>query len=229
MDRRRFISTDDFGYEEEGSPLLDALILILTDLVTPIFAEVYPELEDIEISGVNDAAGNTVMFEISGYVSSPLKPDVQRDFDPIITEFAGKKQQILNGLRWAIYPTMKEELLDKYDLSAEQFLIKTERLEVLPQLSAIYSTDQALLDPSYAGRTLFIVSVVFYLSIEDLSTLEPEGEEVIRLRYNNLCTTNSRYSEQELRRWALDLSIPGAGDMSRLQLCDAVKEYYGWL
>ena len=229
MDRRRFISTADFGYDGEESPLLAAFDAILVDIVTPIFAEVYPELEDIELSGIYDKEDNIVMFEVAGYAASPMRQNVYRDFDPIIEQFAGKKQQILNGVSWAIHPTMKEELLERYDLSVEQFLIKTVKVEVKPHLTASYLTNEAANNPGYAGETLFSVHVMFHLSIEDLSTLEPDGEEAVRLRYANLCAEKSLYSEDELRTWAIGLGVIGTEEMTKEELCHAVRRYYRWL
>ena len=231
MDRRRFVSVKDLVVEEDGvheNPLFDAFVALLADLVTPIFAEVYPELDDIELTSIEDKENDVVMLEISGYALSPMKKNVHRDFDPIITEFADKKQRILNGVNWAISPTMKESLLEQYDINAEQFLVKTVKVEVLPRLTTSYSTRAARDDRNYAGETLFIMAVVFYLSIEDLSTLEPGGDEAVRLRYNNLCSERSRYSENELRSWAVELGLNDAGEMTKEELCQAVKQYYGW-
>lgn len=230
MDRRRFVTLEDLdatGILPFGNPLLDAFTALLEDLIAPIFDEVYPELNRPVLSEIYQSGNDVVVFEISGSITLPVKKEVARDFSSIIVEFAGKKQQILNGLNWAITPTIKESLLEQYDLSAEQFLVRTLEAKVFPRLTASYRGAAAQRIPNYAGINCFSITVVLHLSIEDLSSIEPGGEEFVRLRYNNLCSTDSRYSEGELRSWAVELGTEGASEMSRDSLRQAIKAYYG--
>ena len=199
---------------------------IILDIVTPIYREVYPDLADIELVNIQDVRDNVVVFIMGAHDMTRLGKDDSEDFSIRITEFAEKKQKILNGVRWAIYPTMKESLLEQHDLNAEQFLVKTVDVKVIPTLFASHDTGEEEGTPDYAADISFSVHVEFHLTIEDISTLEPEGEESIRLRLLNLCSEDSRYPIRELRHWARDLGVRGSDVLQRGELCAAIRQHY---
>ena len=224
---RRFLTYEDFfgdPDQEDDMPdtgLYTAFSGILEGIVTPIFAEVYPELDGVEVSNIQSSEGNVLEFHVTGYHNMPNELDKATELADLMTEFAGKKQQILNGVQWAIYPTMRESLLEQYDLSEEQFLVKTVKVNVEPRLTSYYSSRER--GGNYLGDIYLRITVVFSLTIEDISTMEPGGEETLRLRLENLCSSTSRYPLKELQDWAKSLGAQYIEDMTREELCSFVR------
>lgn len=229
-DRRRFLTIEDIfeesGDEDEGTIFYTAFTNILESIIAPIFAEVYPQLEDVTTSNIRPKDNNVLEFSVTGYQDAMYnKLNKPIELGDMMKEFAEKQQQILNGVRWAIYPTMRGSLLEQYGLSEEQFLVKTVAVEVNPRLFSYYSESGIRERHRYLGEVYFSVAVIFSLVIEDISTMEPEGEEAVRLRLESLCSPTSRYPLQELRDWARQL---GSGDregaMTRADLCAFVRK-----
>ena len=228
-DGRRFLTVEDvFGNpegvdDEPDTPFYEAFDGILASIVTPIFAEVYPDLTNAELVSVKPANNNVLKFSIAAYHNTPIHESANLELGDLMAEFVQKKQQILNGIQWAIYPTMRASLLEQYDLSEEQFLVRTVGVDVIPRLAVLCGPFTS--GPDHFGVLHFRVTVIFSLTIEDISTMEPGGVEAVRLRLESLCSPMSRYPLQELRDWAQRL---GSGDhegvMTREELCQFVRE-----
>lgn len=223
---RRFLTIEDiYGEEDEvdqpDTAFFTAFSGILESILAPIFTDVYPELGGIELTNVDARDDHVLEFVLTGYDNKTIQRHLHLNLGNLITEFAEKQQQILNGVRWAIYPTIRESLLKQYDLSEEQFLVRTVNVEVVPTLMPMCSRYHRT--PDTYGIMHFAINVIFSLTIEDISSMEPGGSEAARLRLENLCTPNSRYPLQELRDWAERLGASYTEDMTREELCRYVR------
>ena len=233
---RRFLSSADLAVDEGAAddavnPLEQAFVGVFRDVLRPIFDEVYPEMrtEEITIDNIRDEAENVIMFGMGCGINIYVGRNKYTSLGSYIEEFATKKDEIKNGARWAVQPTVKGELLESHGLSEEQFLIKVLSINVWPHAIVTYQDSESWYDrENYGGVFQFAVVVEFRVTIEDISTIEPEGIETQLARYRNLCSSSSRYNDNELRTWAKSLGFENTDTMSKDALCEVVGGYYGF-
>ena len=228
MSARRFLTTHDvYNVEERDgpTPILDAFQTILEGIVTPILAEVYTGMDGVKLINVTDVTVDRSPAVLEFTVTGHWKPS-RKDYElrgsirlgHFMSSFQDKRQQILAGVTPAVTPTLRDDLLEHSSLSSQQFLVTSQGIDVTPELSARVQGDERL------PGVMLAINVVFRFTIEDISTLEPGGEEMIRLRLQSLCSPDSRYPLSELQDWAHNLGITSAEVMTREELYTAVRD-----
>ena len=230
MSARRFLTADDV-HSSEGenapAPIFDAFQRILKGIVGPILSEVYTGMDTTELYKVTDVPDrNVIEFTVVGYwehTTDNSNPGGGIELGIFMTSFQKKRQQIANSVILAVSPTMREDLLENNGLSSQQFLVSFKSVRVVPSLL----TYNKLNPPKAAPSVLMILNVVISLTIEDISVLEPGGDEMIRLRLASLCSPDSRYPLSELEDWARNLGVTQVEGMTRQELCVAVRDVLG--
>lgn len=230
---RNFYTAKDFAYADEDgnnileeNPLRDAIWGILMDIINPIFESVFTDIGNVVVAPeeITNGVGNVVVFSVG---RSCILTDDKRasDFVRLFEEYADGLGQILSDVKRAMNPTVKADLMEKYGLSGEQFIIRLVNVKVGLKNKCMFNRGEKC-NLDYGGAMRFGVIVHFHLLIEDVSAYGPEGIEAQRLRYNNLCITEARYPESEVRDWARSLGISDADVMTKPELCAAVRNHY---
>ena len=230
MSARRFLTTEDvYNDDEQAQPtqIFVAFRRILKSIVSPILAEVYPGMNAtglIKVTAVSDH--NDLKFTVMGVWErgrDDSNPGGGVELGRFMKTFEEKRQQITNSVILAVSPTMQDDLLEDNGLSPQQFLVTFQGVSVKPSLLAYNAPNTVPALPMILLR----VRVVISLTIEDLSTMEPGGDEMIRLRLASLCSPDSRYPLSELEDWARNLGVTQVEGMTRQELCVAVHKILG--
>lgn len=236
---RRFLTTEDFAWHEgtedepEGNELLPLFIDLLSSIVMPVFDEVYPELlnkvADLP-NGIDVYEGdnNTILFPMILMSDRYLvdKYSESRVLSNLVAKFCAAKTRISQAVADStINGYVKPDILAQQELSSDQFLVRIVDVDIQPDV--IVSTSGRLPDKTPAMIN-FYITVTFHLQIEDISSLDPDGIDALRIRFNNLCADNGRYPENELRGWAVSLNVRGADRMEKRELCAAIRNHYNF-
>ena len=229
QERGRFLSDDDFydfrrGEIPEMELLLDSFITLFKDIIRPLVDNVYPDLvQDLNFLDTEDKENNVINFRYGCGSATSIDENNDLDLSKIIGGFERKRKQLVNGIRFAMEPAVSGDILLDHDLSEDQFLIKLIRSEIVAD-SMVYENS------GYNGEVAdvwFGIFIHIYVTIEDISELEPDGREMSRVRFNNLCgATGERYPLEELKAWAAKLGIKDWKQMTKQDACLAIKEYY---
>lgn len=134
-----------------------------------------------------------------------------------VTELA---TYVKNNLNDKIIPYVKQEFLNRVGLSENQFIIRVKNLKVYPTVQTNKNIQPCI--------TNILVTIEFDMSIQDMSGFIPGGEYALKIKYNNLCSSYTTQSVDELRDWARTIGVRNYMNLLKEQLCEAIKSTYGW-
>ena len=229
-DHRRFLEASDFLPLNQPNDLRQAFWLTLDSAIQPVFDAVYPDIKEREIylDKIEDADQDVMGFGFRFGYHSDLIDGEQTDISDAVAAFAGKKKRIMAALKKALMPAISAEMLNAHGLSEDQFVAQTIAIDVKPFVS-VYVHMEDDTEPRDRGNLSFDIIIEIYLRIEDVSELQPGEIQALRLKYVNLCRSNTTMSFDELKEWAHDIGIADVDNMSKPTLCAAVRDHYGFV
>ena len=227
---RRFLDASDFLPLNQPNDLRQAFWNVLEDAIQPVFDAVYPEIKEREIylDKIEDADQDVISFGFRFGYHHDLIDGEQTDISDAVAAFAGKKKRMMISLSNKLMPAISAEMLNAHGLSEDQFVAQTIAIDVKPFVS-VYMHPEEDTEPGERGGLSFEIIIEIYLRIEDVSELQPGEIQALRLKYINLCRSNTTMSFDELKEWAHDIGIADVDNMSKPTLCAAVRDHYGFV
>ena len=224
-----FLTIEDLAENDDVSATLNGLLGLLRSVLQPIIDDIYPDIGkdgELSLNDISPEEGDVINFEYFASKSILLDQNKILYLSNFVDEFGDKREEILGRIKHDIMPTIKGELLDKFELSEQQFLIKVIRANINSHIAI--SPKKRSEAPS--GRVGLGIVISIYLTIEDISILEPGEIGALFIKFRNLCNSTSRYSVEELRNWVVDMgvSVRDSERMNKDKLCEVIKDHYNF-
>ena len=165
-----------------------------------------------------DVEDGKIVFDlrISSYYTVPLNEYVASgDLDL----YASLKPSILKRLRRELTVVSEEELTNS-GINPEQFIFRTHDIEMRGMVGVNNNPDDVMM-----GKEIYITITV---SIEDITGLEPEGDEALYAKFKYLCEHGNRENLEELEEWTRSIGIRYTTPPTKDQMCTDIRAHYGF-
>lgn len=225
MEFRRFIDSEDLGALDEDNDLRVAIEYMLELIVFPEFKALSYD-NKFYLDDIKNFEGNNLLFycRITG-LSIEVKPNEDAESYDFIEKYIAIKDNAMYNIIEKTTPVVKENYLHGGSLSSNQFIIKFINIKFIPNVR-FYIDGSYIPEENYYGYLTGEVDIRIILNIEDISGLEPGQIQALQIKYNNLCSSYTVQSINELQQWAKQLGLPNYG--TKQDLCLAIKTYYGF-
>ena len=222
MNIGRFISVNDFSQSE----LYYAIQRLLNLIIIPEFESLITTNDfNLQFMRIIDVGKNIqIELKINAFEIEIIVEDDNIEAGSFLEKYIDIKDIAMSNIRQIMVPIVKKEYLNEAGLSEDQFIIRTLGIRIRPNVKAYVDAEE--LSENHLGNLFGEILFTITINIEDISELEPEGFEFLKIKYNNLCGSYTTQSFIELEEWGERLGI--TGDQTKESLCEAIRDYYNF-
>jgi hypothetical protein len=221
---RRYIDEEDLkiDFENHNESLYHHIEQLLKNIIVQEFKTIS---QDFYLDNVSDTDNNVkflcrlavednYVVPNKSLTKYPYSEYTSQDF---LKSFLQIYPIALKNISKKMSPISDKKLNDA-GLSEDQFIIQLISLSIYPEVRVFQEESETAL---YVKE----IYIELILNIEDITELQPDGLQMLSIKYTNLCQDNSRYSLNELTEWVESLGYKVG---TKQQMCRIIKNHYNF-